>query len=319
MDAQKTGEFIAQQRKELGLTQAQLAEKLFVSDKVISRWETGKGFPDLGNLEHISETLGVSIAELLKGEKLPESVPKEETGTLAIDILDILRRTASRREAKNILVCFVLSLVIVAAAVIHLTSPLPIVDPQNALKIETLSDGRIVAVLNEKVSGYDLDTINIDNKESFISCWTTRWDQLTRHRASSIVVLGSKNELGDVYYYPCADLDQLIYEGNNSAVREGVKTLPRLVYNYWIFLGLIAGIAGLVIYAIVRKKHYAGIILKLSMLPIALAIGTLFVVMSVHGEVYNATFLFSGIIVLTALLYALFLIIYSRKGSGGRF
>ena len=51
MNATSTGTFIATLRKEQGLTQHQLAERLLVSDKAISRWETGRGLPDLDNLE----------------------------------------------------------------------------------------------------------------------------------------------------------------------------------------------------------------------------------------------------------------------------
>ena len=51
MDAQKLGLFIASIRKERGMTQSELAAKLFVSDKTISKWERGAGFPDIKNIE----------------------------------------------------------------------------------------------------------------------------------------------------------------------------------------------------------------------------------------------------------------------------
>ena len=57
MDAQKLGLFIASIRKERGMTQSELAAKLFVSDKTISKWERGAGFPDIKNIEPLAKAL----------------------------------------------------------------------------------------------------------------------------------------------------------------------------------------------------------------------------------------------------------------------
>ena len=67
MDQYVTGATIRALRESKGLTQAQLAERLFVSDKTVSKWENGKGYPDISLLERIAEALGVSVAELLSG------------------------------------------------------------------------------------------------------------------------------------------------------------------------------------------------------------------------------------------------------------
>lgn len=65
-----TGEAIRTLREKLHLTQSQLAEKLCVSDKAVSKWETGKGFPDILLIEPLAEVLRVSVPELLSGEKI---------------------------------------------------------------------------------------------------------------------------------------------------------------------------------------------------------------------------------------------------------
>lgn len=67
MDQYVTGEAIKTLREKAGYTQAQLAEKICVSDKTVSKWETGKGYPDISLLEPLSEALKVSVAELLSG------------------------------------------------------------------------------------------------------------------------------------------------------------------------------------------------------------------------------------------------------------
>lgn len=65
-----TGSFIKKLREEKGLTQNQLAEKLFVSDKAVSKWETGKGYPDISLIEDLANVLGISVIELLSGNDI---------------------------------------------------------------------------------------------------------------------------------------------------------------------------------------------------------------------------------------------------------
>ncbi len=72
MDVMKIGAFIKSQRTELNMTQKDLAEKIGCTDKAISRWETGKGLPDSSFLVPLADILGVTVNELLTGEKIPE-------------------------------------------------------------------------------------------------------------------------------------------------------------------------------------------------------------------------------------------------------
>ena len=69
MDQVKIGKFISELRKERKLTQEQLAEKLGVSQKSVSRWETGKNMPDMSLLQGLSLELGITVSELLDGER----------------------------------------------------------------------------------------------------------------------------------------------------------------------------------------------------------------------------------------------------------
>ncbi len=70
MNSYITGTTIKTLREKLHLTQSQLAEKLCVSDKAVSKWETGKGFPDISLIEPLAATLKVSVPELLSGEQI---------------------------------------------------------------------------------------------------------------------------------------------------------------------------------------------------------------------------------------------------------
>lgn len=78
MDLKKTGELIAESRKALGLTQKQLADLVGVTDKAISRWETGRGFPDAAYLQPLAQALGVSVTEIVNGELTqPENAARQ--------------------------------------------------------------------------------------------------------------------------------------------------------------------------------------------------------------------------------------------------
>lgn len=67
MDAKKTGEFICKSRKKLGMSQKELANKLNITDKAVSKWERGLSFPDISMLIPISEVLGISLYDILTG------------------------------------------------------------------------------------------------------------------------------------------------------------------------------------------------------------------------------------------------------------
>ena len=72
MEQEKIGKFISALRKEKGMTQEQLAEKMGVTDKSISRWENGKTLPDISILVALAEELNVEISELLNGRKMTQ-------------------------------------------------------------------------------------------------------------------------------------------------------------------------------------------------------------------------------------------------------
>ncbi len=78
MNQAKTGEFISSLRKEKNYTQKQLADILGVTDKAVSKWETGKGFPEVSLLLPLCEELGITVNELLTGERISEAQYKEK-------------------------------------------------------------------------------------------------------------------------------------------------------------------------------------------------------------------------------------------------
>lgn len=100
MDANKFGSFIQSRRKELDLTQSELGEKLGVTDKAVSRWERGVGFPDISLLEPLAQALEITVVELMRSEKMEqEEIPIQEVETMMVQTIDLaaeLERTKRR-------------------------------------------------------------------------------------------------------------------------------------------------------------------------------------------------------------------------------
>lgn len=101
MNQDKIGRFIAKIRRELDLTQAQLGQKVGVDHRVISKWETGRYMPDLGYLKSLSEALGVSIDEILVGERIPVE-PKENNNNSATNNNNNTLQTKNEASLKAI-------------------------------------------------------------------------------------------------------------------------------------------------------------------------------------------------------------------------
>ena len=94
MDQVKIGRFIAACRKRANLTQMQLAEKLNITDRAVSKWETGKAMPDTAIMLELCDILGISVNELLSGEKINMENNDQKNEQLLLDM-------AKEIETKN--------------------------------------------------------------------------------------------------------------------------------------------------------------------------------------------------------------------------
>lgn len=115
MNQVKIGRFIAECRKEKQMTQAQLAEKLNVTDKAISKWETGKGMPDSSIMLELCGLLGISVNELLSGEVLS----MENYKVKAEENLMELQEKRSKAEKGFKKLSIVLAIIVIISAIVH--------------------------------------------------------------------------------------------------------------------------------------------------------------------------------------------------------
>ena len=96
MDANKFGCFVAERRKELKMTQKDLAAKIQVTDKAVSKWERGLGFPDINTIEDLADALDVSIMELMKSEREKQKISAEEMAVN--DVVQIAKTDFEERQ-----------------------------------------------------------------------------------------------------------------------------------------------------------------------------------------------------------------------------
>ena len=97
MDAKHTGLIIRESRKQLGMTQKDLAEKLHVTEAAVSKWENGKGFPDIVMIEPLADCLGISVENLLKGE---EDASKEQHEGIVKELIHISSEAQKKDRRK---------------------------------------------------------------------------------------------------------------------------------------------------------------------------------------------------------------------------
>ena len=118
MDLIKIGKYIAGKRKSLGMTQKQLAEKLGMSDKSVSKWERGVCLPDVSVYKELCSILGISLNEFLAGEDIDQEnmIQKSET-----NIIEVIRDNINKQKCLKVMKCILLVIAICAVSIIGFT------------------------------------------------------------------------------------------------------------------------------------------------------------------------------------------------------
>ncbi len=116
MELLKIGQFIAECRKEKGVTQKQLAELLFISEKTVSKWECGKGLPDPSLMLPLCEKLGITVNELLLGERVDEDAYKKNAEENMLRLIVRTEKENKRRFYISV-VCGMLTIISVLSLI----------------------------------------------------------------------------------------------------------------------------------------------------------------------------------------------------------
>ena len=122
MNQVKTGKFIATLRKKKGLTQEDLAEKMAVSNKAVSKWETGRSFPDADKIPALCELLGISINDFYNGEIVPDDIYQSKAEQSIITIQKNMEMNNKKSEQKMAIVLVVSALIIALLVMMNIHS-----------------------------------------------------------------------------------------------------------------------------------------------------------------------------------------------------
>lgn len=124
MDQSKIGKFIAERRKQKNLTQMQLAEKLGITDKAISKWERGIAMPDSSIMLELCDILGISVSDLLHGEKIAVDTSNKELENSLIEAIKQKEEADKRLLKAEIVLCIIAALPLIAAIIIACIVPM---------------------------------------------------------------------------------------------------------------------------------------------------------------------------------------------------
>lgn len=158
MNQIKTGQFIAQMRKERGMTQAQLAEILYISNKTVSKWETGKGMPEVSLMLPLCEALGINVNELLTGERISEKnyIEKAEE--------NMMNLVHEAQESKKKIILSV------ATAVLTLLSAIPLVLISGMLEMAVWTRILLIAIALTVIAGGIIIACILDRDAGAFEC-----------------------------------------------------------------------------------------------------------------------------------------------------
>ena len=173
MDQIKIGRFIADERKRKGYTQKQLSEKLGISDKTISKWERGNGFPEVSLLLPLCDELEITVNELLSGERVSEEDYRKKAEVNMVNLV----REAQESKKKIILSAMVATLTIVAAFPLFLLSG--ILEMENWLRVLLIAIGLVVVcggiviacILDREAGAFecaDCNTMWVSDMKSYV-------------------------------------------------------------------------------------------------------------------------------------------------------
>lgn len=246
MNQEKIGKFIAECRKSKKLTQAQLSEKLGVSDRSISNWENGKCMPDLSIFNELCRELNITVNELLSGEKIKENEYQEKLEENIINVVaTVEQKNKSYNKLKLILLSFIslvclFIVIVIFSNIIYFTQKY---DKEN-MYIEKTNNGiRFTAKNNCSIySGNVNHVITSLNKENIIfvnvKCNINDIYQSSKKQRTEINLNSNSYRYDNIdisslksykIYYTTFPLDK-IYKANNKKLEKIIKN-STLIYK----------------------------------------------------------------------------------------
>jgi len=165
MNVKRVGEFIKQKRKEKKLTQKELAEKLSITDRAISKWERGICCPDISILKELSSILEVSVNELLAGEEI-EKLEKEKTDDVLVDSVKQYT-SVEKNKNKKLLIITIIFVIFCMGLVFAMYLTYNQVNKNDNINWHSYSNKKILDKFFVALENYDYETIKEMEFESY--------------------------------------------------------------------------------------------------------------------------------------------------------
>lgn len=161
MDNRKTGQLIAQLRKEKSMTQQDLADKLHVTNTAVSKWERGLSFPGVDILEKLAEELGITVMDILAGEVCKKT--EEKISEISIDVMRTEKRKRNKIYVFGIIIAVVFSVIFFfdryGPAIFQKGYPVPYIKAMMKISDETplvkVKEGIYITETGEKQAVFD--------------------------------------------------------------------------------------------------------------------------------------------------------------------
>lgn len=245
MDQEKIGRFLSELRKEQGMTQQQLADTIGVSNKTISKWECGKGMPEISSITPLCQTLRINVNELLSGERLPEdgySKKAEENMMNLIHETEINKK--KNRSSLSIIFVTVITVLLVGGLTIFssggISMSLMLLDMPTLLPMLLVT---ILFLLGTHLGGPFLQAfVIVTGKKKVVQ----KTDLV---QAKSAVKLVSNTLLGMGIFETCVGFIAIMY-ANATLIREYLMYYAIAI----ALLGILYGMIGFLLLLPIRMK-----------------------------------------------------------------
>lgn len=220
MDQDKIGKFILELRKEKNMTQQELADILGITDRAISKWENGRGMPDLSLIKPLCQELGITINELLSGERISKDNYQKKSEE---NILKTINYTDNKLKKKNVIfkvmiatISIILTLIILFIIDIkRMNDNLPVIFStwgfSYAPPVDLSSDKIEYSIKNYLVTKGDNETKHYNNEKTFVSMHIYLVDEIKE-----------KN----LYYVYAWVLEEKYYLENNIIKQSSGSSIP---------------------------------------------------------------------------------------------
>lgn len=234
MDQKKIGKFILELRKEKNMTQSELANKLQISDKTVSKWENGRGMPDLSLIKSLCDILGITVNDLLSGEKIDNENYREKSEENILNTIKYSNNEIKKNNKtfKTIIIIIILTIILLVAMFLvdigRMKQNKPVIFGTWGFKYSPeiqLQEAEIYSTIRDYlVETNDNEQSKCENEKSFVSMKIYLIDESDAHLINVYAWV-----LQEKYYF---ENDEIIQDSSSSAPYK--FTLEKLDDKYYI-------------------------------------------------------------------------------------